>query len=148
MAEKSTGFSYSFELRQPNVPLKEIAEKIKNLEEPVVVVFFDYDLLSGYYAIESIVNNSVEFVISEEGHPSLKSYQEEKIKESFADKKNIVIRFKPSANRYSSDLNDTLKWLGAKTIIGVKMRCSGLKSNSISWLYDKGFDWIISYDID
>ena len=147
MAEKSTGYSYSLELRQPNVTLDEIAKKIENLEGPVAVVFFDHDLSSGYYAIESIVNSYVEFIIYEEGHPSLKLYQEEKIKESFADRKNIVIRFKPSANRYSSDLNDTLRKLGAKTIIGVKMRCSGLTSNSITWLYGKEFDWIISYDI-
>lgn len=139
--------AYSFELRRLNVTSEEIAEKIKNLEGPVVVVFFDYDLPSGYCAIESIVNSYVEFIIYEERHPSLKLYQEEEIKESFADEKNIVIRFKPSANRYPSDLNDTLRKLGAKTIIGVKMRCSGLTSNSITWLYGKEFDWIISYDI-
>ncbi|MBR2544284.1 hypothetical protein IKF04_03220 [Candidatus Saccharibacteria bacterium] len=147
MAEKSTGYSYSFELRQPNVTSEEIAERIKNLEGPVVVVFFDCDLLSGYYAIESIINSWAEFIISkEEKYPS--PYQEEIIEKSFASKKSIVIHFKPSANYYPSDLNDTLKRLGAKTIIGVKMRCSGLESNSISWLYSKKFDWIISYDID
>ena len=36
MAEKSTGYSYSFELRQPNVTLAKIAEEIENLEGPVV----------------------------------------------------------------------------------------------------------------
>lgn len=147
MAEKSTGDSYSFELRQLNVTLEKIAEKIKNLEGPVAVVFFDHDLPSGYHVIESIVNSCVEFIISKgEKYPS--PYQEERIKKSFADKKSIIIHFKPSANYYSSDLNDTLKRLGAQTIIGVKMRCSGLNSNSIFWLYDKGFDLIISYDID
>ena len=146
MAEKSTGYSYSFELRQPNVTLAKIAEEIENLEGPVVVVFFDYDLLSGYDAIESIINSRVEFIISKgEKYPS--PYQEERIKKSFADKKSIIIHFKPSANYYPSDLNDTLRRLGAKTIIGVKMRCSGLTSNSITWLYGKEFDWIISYDI-
>ena len=147
MAEKSTGFSYSFELRRPNVPLKEIAQTIEKLERPVAVVFFDHDLPSGYYAIESIVNSCVEFIIAKgEKYPSL--YQEERIKESFADEKSIVIHFKPSANYYPSDLNDTLKRLGAKTVIGVKMRSSGLTSNSITWLYGKEFDWVISYDID
>ena len=150
MAEKSTGFSYSFELRQPNVTLEEIAKKIKNLEGPVVVVCFDYDptcsIHSGYRVIKSIVDGFKYFYIYNDWPAGLE-IPEDDVKESLTNKESIVINFMLSVCHYSSHLTDRLRNYGAKTIIGVKMRKSGSKSDSASKLYGKGFDFHIIYDI-
>ncbi len=151
MAEKSTGCSYSLELRQPNVTLEKIAQMIEKLERPVVVVCFDYDptcsIHSGYRVIKSIVDGFKYFYIDNDWPAGLK-IPEDDIKESLTNKESIVINFMPSVCHYQSHLTDRLRNYGAETIIGVKMRKSGSKSDSASKLYGKGFDFHIVYDID